>query len=56
MDLRIDIENRLRGLQAALAEATEAFETEPGVARTHGRDDGPFPYGEGLSASSVGKE
>jgi hypothetical protein len=47
MDLRIDIENRLRGLQAALAEATEAFETEPGVARTHRGDDGPSPMEKG---------
>ncbi len=55
-DLQEDIENSWRALQAALLDATETFKTEPGVADAHGGDDGPFPYGEGLSGRSVGKE
>lgn len=55
-DLQEDIENSWRALKAALLDATETFKTEPGVADAHGGDDGPFPYGEGLSGRSVGKE
>ena len=47
--LRGSIEKSLHELQAALDNATQAFKTEPGVPGPHGGDDGPFPYGEGLS-------
>ncbi len=54
--LQDDVENSWRELQAALQNAVETFKTEPGVADAHGGDDGPFPYGEGLSGRSAGKE
>jgi len=55
-DLRDAIEKSLRELQAALDDATQRFKTEPGVLGLHGDDDGPFPYGEGLSGRSVNKK
>lgn len=55
-DLREGIEKSLQELQAVLEDTTQAFKTEPGVADAHGGDDGPFPYGEGLSGRSVDKE
>ena len=51
-----DIEKSLRELQAVLLDATQTFKTEPGVADLHGNDEGSFPYGEGLSGSSVDKK
>jgi hypothetical protein len=55
-DLRENIENSWQVLKAALLHATETFKTESGVADAHGGDDGPFPYGKGLSGRSVGEE
>jgi hypothetical protein len=55
-DLMDAIEKSLRELQAALEDATQSFKTEPGVSGLHGDDDGPFPYGEGLSGRSVNKK
>ena len=52
-DLRDGIEKSLKDLQAVLENATQTFKTEPAVADLHGNDDGPFPYGEGLSGRSV---
>jgi len=54
-DLRDGIEKSLQELQAVLENATQTFKTEPGVADAHGGDDGPFPYGEGLSGRSADK-
>lgn len=55
-DLRDGIEKSLQELQAVLLDATQTFKTEPGVADAHGGDDGPFPYGEGLSGRSADKK
>ena len=55
-ELQDDVEKSWRELRAALRNATETFKTEPGVADAHGGDDGPFPYGEGLSGRPAGKE
>ena len=55
-ELQDDVEKNWRELRAALRNATETFKTEPGVADAHGGDDGPFPYGEGLSGRPAGKE
>ena len=55
-DLREDVEKSWRELQAALQDAIETFKTEPGVEEAHGGDEGPFPYGDGLSGRSAGKQ
>lgn len=54
-DVKDGIEKSLQELQAVLENATQTFKTEPGVAEAHGGDDGPFPYGEGLSGRSAAK-
>jgi hypothetical protein len=48
--LRGSIEKSFHKLQAALDNATQKFKAQPGVSGPHGGDDGPFPYGEGLSS------
>ncbi len=55
-DLKDGIEKSLLELQAVLLDATQTFKTEHGVADLHGNDDGPFPYGDGLSGSSAGEK
>ena len=51
-ELKDDLENSWRELQFGLRSCIDTFKTEPGVAKLHGGDDGPFPYG-GLSGRST---
>lgn len=55
-DLKDGIEKSLQELRAVLEDTTQTFKTEPGVAGPHGDDDGPFPYGEGLSGRPADKK
>ena len=51
-DVKATIEKNLQELQALLEKTTLSFTTEPGVLDEHGNDDGPFPYGHGLSGQT----
>lgn len=53
--LKDDLEKSWKELQFGLRNCLETFKTEPGVAKLHGGDDGPFPYGE-LSGRSTKKK
>jgi hypothetical protein len=53
--LKDGVEHTWGALQSALQDAIENFTTEPPVAGMHGSDEGPYPYGEGLSGSSFKK-
>lgn len=48
-DFKAAIEKSMHELQTLLEKTTQSFVTESGAAELHGGDDGPFPYGEGLS-------
>lgn len=48
-DFEATIEKRLQELQVLLEKTTLSFTTEAGALDEHGNDDGPFPYGHGLS-------
>jgi hypothetical protein len=41
----LSLQNSRRELQAELRNTIQSFETEPGLADSHGDDTGPFPYG-----------